>query len=211
MNVTLQDQLRQTSLQRLTAWVDEAALNYVGEILRHTPCLITPVKVRRTKHGDFQPSRAGSFAEITVNGSGNRYQFLLTLLHEIAHALAYQRHGKRIAAHGAEWRAEFAEILREAVQRELFPAAIIKALRRQLRRPSSSSSRDPELQLALRAYDTTDQRPMVAELPPEVWFSLDGKLILQLGPKLRTRYRCVARNGMTYTVPASARVHTVLN
>jgi hypothetical protein len=46
----------------------------------------------------------------------------------------------------------------------------------------------------------------VAELSYGQAFSLDGKLVLIKGLKLRTRYRCVTPEGRAYNVSASARV-----
>ena len=42
-------------------------------------------KPRVTKLGDFRPPKKGARAKITLNSNLGKYQFLTTLVHEIAH------------------------------------------------------------------------------------------------------------------------------
>lgn len=51
------------------------------------------VNQRATKHGDFRKLPGGRF-QITVNNNLNKYQFLLTLIHEIAHHVTHQKFGR---------------------------------------------------------------------------------------------------------------------
>lgn len=205
----LRDKLTTASLKRLAPFLEPEAMPFVESILRETHCLVTPVTARRTKHGDHRTHASGAYSDVTVNVSGNRYQFLITLLHEIAHAKTFQTFGKHVSAHGREWRHTFAAILQRALHANLFPAELAPFVAKQARRPDASSSRDTALQLALREYDTLDHRPLVAELEYGKLFSLDGRLILRRGERLRTRFHCTTREGIAYRVPASARVHTI--
>jgi SprT protein len=204
------ERLREISMLRLRPFLEESSHVLLEEILLETPCVVTPVRARRTKHGDHRQRVGEGFSEVTVNVSGNRYQFLITLLHELAHAITLQRHGKRAPAHGREWQRIFADLLNRALASSLFPADLAPHVERQARRgPHASSSRDAALQLALRQHDTLDHRPMVTELEEGTLFSLDGKLLLRRGNRVRTRYHCVAPNGQEYRVSATARVHTI--
>ena len=112
---------------RLRPFLDESSQPLIEEILHETPCVVTPVRARRTKHGDHRQRTGEAFSEVTVNVSGNRYQFLITLLHELAHAVTLQRHGSRAAAHGREWREIFAQLLRRALDENLFPTDLAPA------------------------------------------------------------------------------------
>ena len=180
---------------------------FILDLVRAHPCLIKTVRARRTKHGDHRVRGPGSLGEITVNVSGNHYQFLITLIHEIAHAAVHHSFGSRVPAHGLEWRQTFGNFLARALQAGLFPPDLVPFIERQSRRPDASSSRDTGLQLALRRHDTSDHRPMGEELAPGSVFSLDGRLILRLGRKLRSRFACQALDGTQYRVSATARVH----
>ncbi len=208
--VAAAERMREISMLRLRPFLDLGSQGFIEEILHEVHCVITPVRARRTKHGDHRQRAGEQFSEVTVNVSGNRYQFLITLLHELAHAVTIQQHGKRAAAHGREWRHIFANLLHRALQAGLFPADLAPHIERQARHgPHASSSRDAALQLALRQHDTLDHRPMVAELAEGTLFSLDGKLILRRGQRLRTRYHCATPKGQEYRVSATARVHTI--
>ena len=78
-----------------------AAQDKVNDLLNHEPVLVKVVKKRRTKHGDFRKLPSGKI-QITVNENENPFRFLITLLHEIAHHIAFQEYGFRIAPHGRE-------------------------------------------------------------------------------------------------------------
>jgi predicted SprT family Zn-dependent metalloprotease len=41
--------------------------------------------------------------EITVNSNLNKYKFLITLIHEISHLVAFEKFGRNIKPHGNEW------------------------------------------------------------------------------------------------------------
>ncbi|MGC4004488.1 MAG: hypothetical protein QM811_15760 [Pirellulales bacterium] len=136
----------------------------VETVLGALPIRVHVVRPRQTKHGDHRLSPCGRFHLITVNAGGNAYQFLLTLLHEIAHAMTIRRHGRRAPAHGREWKAIFGQLLRDFVALEAFPQELNEPVAAHARRPTFSSSADPALQRVLRIYDVGDLRPTVEEL-----------------------------------------------
>ena len=69
---------------------------------------------RSSKLGDYRwPQRGHNYQEISVNGDMNRYQFLMVLLHEMAHLNTHQRHGNEVQPHGHEWQEEYRMLLRQ--------------------------------------------------------------------------------------------------
>lgn len=162
------------SLKNLGMWCEPEALSFVREKLHKIPCLVIPVTDRKTKHGDHTPRALGDFSKVTVNASGNRYQFLITLLHELCHASVYYEHGSGVPPHGEIWKNTFRELLEEATSANLFPPDISEFVKMHSKAPKSSSSRDIGLQIALRAYDTRDCRPTLAELPLGTLCSVDA-------------------------------------
>jgi hypothetical protein len=163
------------SIENLAAWCDRESLSFVKEQLNKTPCLVVPVSNRKTKHGDHTPRAAGDFSKLTVNASGNRYQFLITLLHELCHASVYYQHGGGTPPHGSIWKNTFSGLLSDAIDADLFPPDIRSFVKAHSEAPKSSSSLDIGLQIALRAYDTQDCRPTLAELPLGTPCSVDGQ------------------------------------
>ena len=209
MNDAFRQRLIAATRHRLESYLNDAEWAMVAQILSTTPCMVSAVRARSTKHGDHRWRAAEGYSEVTVNASGNQYQFFFTLLHELAHAVTFQTFGLRVAAHGREWRQTFSNLLKQALTAELFPEDLRSHVARQAAAPHASSSRDTSLQLAFRKYDTLNLRPLVAELAHGALFSLDGKLILRRGEKLRTRFQCLTPAGQAYRVPGTARVHTL--
>ena len=93
----------------------------IEQLLGEIPCEILPVRPRRSKHGDHCPAEHGRSSRITVNVCGNEYQFLLTLLHELAHALVLRRYGPRAQPHGKAWKNAFSVLLLRRARRKLIP------------------------------------------------------------------------------------------
>ena len=197
---------KERSLANVHDHVPALCLEPISQLLDTFPVLVRVTPRRKTKHGDHRLSGCRRYSIITVNASGNPYQFLVTLLHEFAHAETLATFGALVQSHGPEWKNIFSRILLDFAKKGLFPENLTSIVQRHALNPLYSSAADAELQLALRRHDTLDQRCTVAELTYKQAFSLDGKLVLIKGLKLRTRYRCVTPEGRAYNVSASARV-----
>ena len=55
---------------------------------------------RNTKLGDYRSPQNGGNHIITVNHNLNKYSFLITLVHEIAHLVTFNAHKDRVLPHG---------------------------------------------------------------------------------------------------------------
>lgn len=183
------------SLKKLGMWCEPEALSFVREKLHKIPCLVIPVPHRKTKHGDHIARALGDFSKITVSVSGNRYQFLITLLHELCHASVHYQHGSSVPPHGEIWKNSFGKMLEEATNADLFPPDIRKFVEMHSKAPKSSSSRDIGLQIALRTYDTRDMRPTLAELPLGTLCSVDTHLNLLRGELTGSWIICRTQEG----------------
>jgi hypothetical protein len=169
--------------------------------------LVRVVRSRKTKHGDHQVTGAREFSLITVNASGNPWQFVLTLLHEVAHAEVVHCAIRRVAPHGREWKLAFRQLLHSHIH--LFPPDLAAPVMDYARNPLYSADSHGALAAALRRHDTTDLRPTVQELAPGQRFSLDGKTVLVRGQLLRKWFRCTATDGRALRVAPMARVHVL--
>lgn len=185
---------------------------YVAELLAAQPVDVRVNRPRRTKLGDHRPpSAVHRRHRITVNDGLNPYAFLTTLLHEIAHAATWERlrpRRWRIRPHGPEWKAEFERILAPVVAGRLLPDDVGEALARSMANPAAATCSDRELMLALARHDPVDPRLIYVEaLPAGTMFRTEGGRLFSLGPRLRSRYRCIEhRTGREYRMHPLCRV-----
>jgi predicted SprT family Zn-dependent metalloprotease len=71
----------------------------------------------------------GKNHRISVNGNLNKFSFLITLLHELAHLLAFENYGNRIQAHGKEWKFVYSNLLKDFIDKKIFPPDVESALK----------------------------------------------------------------------------------
>lgn len=153
---------------------------------------LTISRARKTILGDYRHAAHQKNHRISVNGNLNKYEFLITLLHEIAHLLTFTQHGNKVEAHGAEWKNNYRMLLTEFMALNIFPSEINDGLQRSLISPSATANGETELLKILRRYDT-DSNPevcMIHEMQLGSEFrSKDGR-VFRIIEKKRTRYRC---------------------
>ena len=68
--------------------------------------MVKITKPRKSKLGDFRILINGR-GQISVNENLNRYAFLITITHELAHAFVWKRYKTRVMPHGKEWKSTF--------------------------------------------------------------------------------------------------------
>ncbi|MGB0366137.1 MAG: SprT-like domain-containing protein [Flavobacteriaceae bacterium] len=186
-----------------------AAQEKVRDLLNHEPVLVKVVKKRRTKHGDFRKLPSGKI-QITVNESENPFRFLITLLHEMAHHIAFQNHGFRIAPHGREWKNAFSSIAQPFLVPSIFPSPLLEVLHHHLKNPKASSDTDAQLGLALKSFDPSTHKKAIFELPAMAKFRLDNGRVFQKGLKQRKRYLCTElSSGKAYLFQPTAEVDQI--
>jgi hypothetical protein len=147
------------------------------------------------------------FSVISVNVSASRWQFVLTLLHELAHAHVAHEFHHRVAPHGMEWKQAFRQLL--LTHLHLFPPDLTVAVSDYSRDPLYSSDSHSALAVALRSHDALDLRPTVQDLAQGQMFSLDGKTVMVKKRLLRKRFLCMSTDGRMFHVSPTARVHTL--
>ncbi|MCO6499691.1 MAG: SprT-like domain-containing protein [Vicingus serpentipes] len=148
-------------------------------------------KQRSTKFGDFRTDHSQQNPRISINHNLNQYAFLITLTHEFAHLLVWNRHKHQVKAHGEEWKREFKLLINTLLQKNIFPNKIAIELKRHMANPSASSARDIQLVKALKEYDaTTNNMLHLSEIPEGSTFSINNQKIFIKGNKQRTRYLC---------------------
>lgn len=149
-------------------------------------------KVRNTKLGDYRAKRGVFPHRISVNQNLNQYAFLITLTHEYAHLLVWEKHKNKVLPHGLEWKNKFAELMLILLDNKIFPEDIAESLVKHIKNPAASSVRDFNLTLQLKKYDVDfESVTHLIDLPEGTIFSLKNQRIFTKGKKRRTRYFCL--------------------
>ncbi len=182
---------QQVPLQQLQDYLPENSSNDVINYLQEFKVQLTITKKRQSILGDYRHAHQDKAHRISVNGNLNKYSFLITLLHELAHLFTFDKFGNKVQSHGVEWKSCFGNILAAFLLKNVFPPDIEMALRKTLKNPSASSCGDEQLLRVLRNYDKKKNGHfLVEELPSGSTFSIkDGREFIT-GPLIRKRYKC---------------------
>jgi predicted SprT family Zn-dependent metalloprotease len=182
---------RESPLNQLNPYLPEGSFDDVVFYLTEYKVHLTVTRERLTKLGDYRNKHLNQNHRISVNGNLNKYSFLITLLHELGHLVAYEKYGNRIQAHGFQWKQEFSNILSRFISKKIFPADIEKELLKTLRNPAASSCAEAPLTRVLKKYDP--HKPgifLLEELPDESLFRFKNGHIYRKEKKIRTRFLC---------------------
>jgi len=90
----------------LQQYIPKHSLLQVLELLDVDDLEVKLKNERKTRHGDYRKLGNGKH-QITINSNLNKYRFLITLIHEVAHFEAYREYGRKIKPHGIEWKQKF--------------------------------------------------------------------------------------------------------
>ncbi len=194
----------------LKKYLPERAVTPCLELIRETGVHLKIVNQRVTRHGDYRKMPNGSH-QITVNATLNQYRFLITLVHEIAHLVAFEKYGRRIKPHGLEWKHTFQYMMLPFLRPEIFPSKLLPLLARHFKNPKASSDTDAKLSLALKKYDQhqTD-KSYVFELPLGSVFRIYNGKLFKKGNKRVKRYECTEiATGKVYVFQPNAEVEYI--
>jgi SprT protein len=183
---------KEAPLEYLRRWIPGPAAVAILKYLNHYQVHLTITRERKSVLGDFRHATASANHRISVNGNLNPYSFLITLIHELAHLVTFMEFGSRVQSHGREWKRIYRKILEEFIPLSVFPADVLKSLKKNLHDLPASSCADEHLMRVLRRYDDDKEGLMLVEQIPEgACFSLEDERVFRKGKKLRKRYQCV--------------------
>ena len=83
-------------MQALADFLPEGSFDRVVNYVHHYRVHLTISKKRKSVLGDYRHAGWGGNHRISVNGNLNKYEFLITLLHELAHLLTYEQYRNRV-------------------------------------------------------------------------------------------------------------------
>ena len=169
-------------------YIPEKAIPFVQFLIDEHHFTLKIVTQRQTKHGDFRQLPSGRF-QITVNNNLNKHQFLLTLVHEIAHHVTHQKFG-RVQPHGQEWKTVFQHLMLPFLRPDIYPEKILSLLAKYLQNAKASTDSDVKLSLALKGNRAETGKYFIFDLDFGNVFSFKD-ILYKKGNKRRTRYECL--------------------
>lgn len=180
--------------QVLQKYLPERAVEPCFDLIKTNGVHLKIVNHRVTRHGDYRRMPNGMH-QITVNASLNKYRFLITLVHEIAHLVAFEKFGRRIKPHGLEWKRTFQELMLPFIRPEIFPNKLLPVIANHFKNPKASSSTDAKLAIALKTFDKEERKnTYVFELPHGSTFRIYNGKIFKKGNKRVKRFECIELN-----------------
>ncbi|WP_114492643.1 SprT-like domain-containing protein [Candidatus Ulvibacter alkanivorans] len=193
----------------LANYIPQNAVAPVFELIKQHQVHLKIVNERVTRHGDYRKLPSGQH-QITVNANLNPYRFLITLLHEIAHLVAFNNYGRAIKPHGREWKQSFQAIMLPFIRPEIFPKQLLPLLAVHFKNPRATSDTDAKLSLALKQYDPPNDKNYIFEIPYGALFRLYNGKVFKRGNKRIKRYECLeVATGRTYLFNPNAEVEFI--
>ncbi len=196
----------------LSKYLPEHAVELCFELIKVNSVHLKIVNERQTRHGDYRKGINGKH-EITVNANLNKYRFLITLVHEISHLVAFEKHGRKILPHGVEWKMTFQRLMVPFIRPEIFPNSVLPLIANHFRNPTASSDTDAKLAFALKQFD--ERKPdihFIHEVPSGSLFRIkNGRIFQKKGLRVK-RYECIeVKTGRTFLFNANAEVEIIKN
>ena len=147
-------------------------------------------KTRTTKLGDYHPPSDKHGHRISINHDLNKYAFLITLVHEIAHLINWEKYKNKVKPHGGEWKNEYQSLMKNFTGTNIFPPDILGAINNHMTNPFASSCTDIGLVRILRKHDNSKTSSHLEDIPQAAVFKIKNGRTFYKGEKLRKRYKC---------------------
>jgi SprT protein len=199
-------------LSYLNNYMPATAIPAVLHLLNLYVVQLTITKERKTVLGDYRHALSNKTHRISINGNLNKYSFLITLLHELAHLVTFVQFGHKVMAHGKEWKQSYKTLLKDFLTPTIFPEDICLVLSSSLNNLPASSCADENLMRVLRRYDApTLQHALVEEMADGALFAIENGNVFKKGKRLRKRFQCTeVHSGKLYLFSGVYEVKPVL-
>ena len=188
--------LRAIQFQRnseiLKKYLPEQAVPLIAEWIVVHDFKLKIKKERNTRLGDYMSPQNGMNHVISINHNLNKYSFLITLVHEVAHLVTYNQHRNTVNPHVKEWKNNFKALMSPFLTPDIFPIEIFSALRRYMEDPAASSCSDDQLLRVLKLHDEDNgQKIFVERLAHGTVFLYNDTKIFKKGERIRKRFKCI--------------------
>jgi len=191
---------KEAPINHLQEFLPPGTYEAVLEWLQFYKVHLTITKERKSILGDYRHQTHHANHRISVNGNLNKFSFLVTLLHELAHLLTFEQFANKTPPHGREWKMIFGKLLEQFIQHKVFPPDIERELLLSLKNPAATSCAEDGLIRVLRKYDDAkDDHRLVEEIAMNGIFRCNDGRIFKKVEKLRKRFKCVeVKTGRVY-------------
>ena len=179
-------------LEAIKRYIPEEAAPFILHYLNIYKVHLTITRERKSVLGDYRHATGFKAHRISVNGNLNKYSFLITLVHELAHLVTFLEHGPRVEPHGKDWKRLYGSLMKDFLTPEICPPDLLAALNRSLHNLPASSCSDEKLMRMLKKYDgSANGLVMVEQVEDGAVFDAGKGKMFRKGKKLRKRYQCV--------------------
>lgn len=175
----------------LQEYIPEASIQVVINWMEKYKFQFRITKSRLSKLGDYRHPHLDKPHQITVNHNLNKYLFLITLTHEIAHLTAWNKFRNKVLPHGNEWKTEFQLHLNPLFELNVFPFDIMECLNNYALNPRASSCTDINLMKVLKKYDEDSTFVHLEDIPQDSIFKLRNGREFIKGSRMRKRFKCI--------------------
>ena len=139
------------TIEDIHPYVPENSTGYILDWFQSNPVHLRLSKSRSSKFGDYKVPVKNFPARISVNRNLNRFDFLITLVHEMGHhevwietsALVqgpgFPRRKVRPRPHGKEWKNHYRRLMKPLMKESIFPEEVMLSLVRHFEDPCASS------------------------------------------------------------------------
>ena len=196
------------SIKVLEKFLPENTLSYLKVWFGSYPCHLKITKNRNSKLGDYRKLPDKSH-QITVNGTLEPQLFFFVLTHELAHLIAFEKYGRRISPHGAEWKQTFREMLLESLT--VYAEDLRPIILKFSKSPKANFMASPDLVKYFHVPKEDDEQTFIENLKKGELFEYK-KEIFVIEETTKKRYLCRnLKSGLKYKVNTLARVRKIDN
>ncbi len=182
-------QKKEAPINTLQSYLPIGSYDKVLDYLNLYKVQLTITKDRKSILGDYRTPLPFQNHRISINGGLNKFAFLITLIHELAHLIAFENYKRKVEPHGKEWQNLYAVLLEEFVQLHIFPNDIVVAIRKTQKSPAASSCAEVHLTKALHNYDiNVDGLQYIEKIKTGNTFTTSDGRLFEKGVKRRTRH-----------------------
>ncbi|MCP4552830.1 MAG: sprT domain-containing protein [Bacteroidetes bacterium] len=193
----------------LEKYLPEQSVDLIFEWINNYKIHLRISRNRRSKLGDFRAAYNGLPHRISINNNLNKYSFLITLVHEIAHLVVFEKHGNRVKPHGKEWKITYRNLMNPFLLDHVFPDNLSNIIYQFMKNASASSNTNLLLARALKEFETEGEPGMpIEDLEENSIFKISNGKVFKKLEKRRKRFKCLnLENSKYYLFDPLTRVH----